>query len=159
MTDHGTTPARPGDHFYMLRALHEARLAAEKGEVPVGAIAVHRGEIVAVGGNQTITDCDPTAHAEVVALRALGRKLGNYRTVGVTLYVTLEPCVMCAGAMVHARVGRLVFGASDPKTGALGGAVNLMSSAAVNHRFDVTAGVLGTECGDLLRTFFRERRQ
>lgn len=143
----------------MLRALREARLAAEKGEVPVGAIAVHRGEIVAVGGNQTITDCDPTAHAEVVALRALGRKLGNYRTVGVTLYVTLEPCVMCAGAMVHARVGRVVFGASDPKTGALGGAVNLMSSAAVNHRFDVTAGVLGTECGDLLRTFFRERRQ
>ena len=143
----------------MLRALREARLAAEKGEVPVGAIAVHRGEIVAVGGNRTITDCDPTAHAEVVGLRALGRKLGNDRTVGVTLYVTLEPCVMCAGAMVHARVGRVVFGASDPKTGALGGAVKLMSSAAVNHRFDVTAGVLGTECGDLLRTFFRERRQ
>ncbi|MEL7310159.1 MAG: tRNA adenosine(34) deaminase TadA [Pseudomonadota bacterium] len=159
MISNDATPARLGDHFFMMSALQQAKIAARRGEVPVGAVAVQRGRVIAVGSNRTITDHDPTAHAEIVALRAGAAQMQNYRTDGVTIYVTLEPCPMCAGAMVHARVDRVVFGAADPKTGALGGALDLLSSSAVNHRFEVTQGVLGAECGEMLRTFFRERRQ
>ncbi len=146
------------DLKWMRRALALARQAAAAGEVPVGAVLVRRGEAVGEGFNRPISDCDPTAHAEMLALRAGAARLGGYRLDESTLYVTLEPCPMCAGAMIHARVDRLVFGAADPKSGAAGGALDVLGCAALNHRVAVTSGVLADECGTLLREFFATRR-
>lgn len=146
------------DVAFMRRALELARTAAEAGEVPVGAVIVKDGEIVAEGCNRPIGTCDPTAHAEMVALRAAGTALGTYRLVDTTLYVTLEPCAMCASAMVHARVRRLVFGATDPRAGAAGSVFNIVQHAALNHRMESSGGVLAEECGTLLRDFFVARR-
>src|SRR5687768_5027131 len=142
----------------MRRALELARGAAEAGEVPVGAVLVHDSRIVAEGSNRPIGTDDPTAHAEMVALREAGIALGSYRLLGTTLYVTLEPCAMCASAMVHARVSRLVFGATDPRAGAAGSIFNIVQHPALNHRLEVTGGVLADECGTLLRSFFAARR-
>jgi tRNA(adenine34) deaminase len=146
------------DEDFMRRALELARAAAAAGEVPVGAVLASAGEIVAEGFNRPISSCDPTAHAEMIALRAGGERLRNYRLPGTTLYVTLEPCAMCASAMVHARVARLVYGATDPRVGAAGSIFNIAQHDALNHRLDVTGGVLGDECGALLREFFFARR-
>ena len=143
----------------MATALAEARLAAEAGEVPIGAVVVHEGAILARGQNRVLRDNDPTAHAEIVALRAAAAALGNYRLNGCTLYVTLEPCAMCAGAMIHARIDRLVFGAADPKAGACGSVLEVLNHPRLNHQMQVEKGVLAEEAGELLRTFFRERRQ
>lgn len=146
------------DLGYMRAALAEARLAAEAGEVPVGAVVVAGGEIVARGHNRSETDSDPSAHAEIVALRAAARAQGNYRLTGATLYVTLEPCAMCMGALVQARIERLVFGAYDPKAGAAGSAIDLSDSPSFNHRFEINGGVMAEECGALLKTFFESKR-
>lgn len=146
------------DQYWMRRALELARWAATVGEVPVGAVLVLGHEVMGEGWNRPIGAHDPTAHAEMVALRAAAARLGNYRLVGSTLYVTLEPCPMCAGAMIHARVARLVFGAADPRAGAAGTVFNLLQSGHLNHRVAVTGGVLAEECGLLLREFFRVRR-
>lgn len=142
----------------MAMALEQARQAAAAGEVPVGAVVVRDGEVLATGRNSPVADSDPTSHAEIVALRAAARALGNYRLDGCTLYVTLEPCAMCVGAMLHARLARVVFGARDPKTGAAGSVVDLFAQRALNHRTEVEGGVLQHECGELLARFFRERR-
>lgn len=142
----------------MTEALALAQAAGARGEVPVGAVVVKDGAIVGRGGNATIADCDPTAHAEIVALREAGRALGNYRLPGCDLYVTIEPCVMCAGAILHARIGRLVFGATDTKTGACGSVVDLFALPRLNHHATVTGGVLAGECGALLTDFFGARR-
>jgi tRNA(adenine34) deaminase len=146
------------DHFWMEQAIALAQEAAAVGEVPVGALLVKDNVSIGTGYNRVIGLCDPTAHAEVLALREAAHQLGNYRLVDSTLYVTLEPCPMCAGAMVHARVNRLVFGASDPRTGACGSVYNLVQSDYLNHQVEITAGILGEICGGLLRKFFRERR-
>jgi tRNA(adenine34) deaminase len=155
MTSH---PANDLDPAMLRRALGLARQAEAAGEVPVGAVVVMDGEVIGEGWNQPVTRHDPAAHAEILAMREAGRKVGNYRLVGATLYVTLESCAMCAGAMVHARIRRLVFGAADPKTGAAGGVFDLVRAPQLNHQIDVTAGVLADECGDLLKSFFRARR-
>lgn len=146
------------DQYRMSRALELAREAAEVGEVPVGAVLVRDGEIIGEGRNQPIGACDPTAHAEIVALRAAAVRVGNYRLMDSTLYVTLEPCPMCAGAIVHARVARVVFGATDPRAGAAGTVCNLLQTDFLNHRTEVVSGVLAMECATLLREFFRVRR-
>jgi tRNA(adenine34) deaminase len=146
------------DEVLMRAALVEARAAAAAGEVPIGAVAVLGGEIVARGQNRVLRDCDPTAHAEVVAMRAAAQAVGNYRLLDCGLFVTLEPCAMCAGAMIHARLGRLVYGAADPKAGAAGSVLEVVNHPRLNHQMEVTGGVLAEECGDLLREFFRERR-
>ena len=140
----------------MRRALDLARLAAEAGEVPVGAVLVRDGEVIGEGGNRTRTDFDPTAHAEIVALRAGGRALGNHRLPGTTLYVTLEPCTMCAGAIGHARVARLVYGAADPKGGAVESGVRFFDQPTSHHRPEVVR--MKTDAGEMLRAFFRARR-
>ncbi len=142
----------------MAEALAEARLAAESGEVPIGAIVVHNGAILARGQNRVLRDVDPTAHAEIVALRAAAAALGNYRLSGATLYVTLEPCAMCAGAMVHARLDRLVFAAADPKTGACGSVLAVLNHPQLNHLLEIAQGILAEESAALLRGFFRDRR-
>ncbi len=142
----------------MRAALAEARLAAESGEVPVGAVVVVGGEVIASGHNRSETDCDPSAHAEIVALREAARKTGNYRLTNATLYVTLEPCAMCMGALVQARVERLVFGAYDPKAGAAGSAIDLSDSPSFNHRFEINGGILAEECGAGLKVFFESKR-
>jgi tRNA(adenine34) deaminase len=146
------------DEDFMREALALAREAAGADEVPVGAVVVVDGEIVGRGFNQPIGRHDPTAHAEVMALRDAATRLDNYRLPGSTLYVTLEPCVMCAGAIMHARVGRVVFGARDPKTGAAGSVVDLFGEARLNHHADIVGGVLAEECGALLSGFFAARR-
>jgi tRNA(adenine34) deaminase len=146
------------DAQYMRLALEAAREAERAGEVPIGAVIVVEDRVVARGSNRTIADCDPTAHAEIVALRAAAKELGNYRLGGATLYVTLEPCAMCAGAMVQARVERLVYGADDPKGGAVGGSFRLLEHPLLNHRVEVTWGVLAEECASLLQGFFAARR-
>jgi len=146
------------DLVFMARALELAREAAAAGEVPVGAVVVKDGRIVAEGWNRPIGTCDPTAHAEIVALRAAGTALDTYRLTDTTLYVTLEPCAMCAGAMVHARVRRLVFGALDPRAGAAGSVFSVVQNPALNHRIETSGGVLADECGTLLRDFFAARR-
>lgn len=148
----------PDDEYWMRQALSAAQAAGARGEVPVGAVVVRRGEVIAVGGNSPIQDHDPTAHAEITALRTAARKLGNYRLEECELYVTLEPCAMCAGAMLHARLKRVVFGARDPRTGAAGSVVDLFSQPLLNHQTKWNSGVLADECGGLLRTFFRSRR-
>jgi tRNA(adenine34) deaminase len=142
----------------MARALEIAREAGDRGEVPVGAVLVKEGAVVAEGANRPIAGCDPTAHAEIEALRAGARVLGNYRLTGTTLYVTMEPCPMCAGALVHARVERLVYGAPDLRAGAAGTVMDVLASPAVNHRVSVTGGVREDECRALLQEFFRARR-
>ncbi len=142
----------------MRQALAEARAAAEAGEVPVGAVVVKDGQVIASGRNAPIAGHDPTAHAEIVALRAAAQALGNYRLDGCTLYVTLEPCAMCSGAMLHARLARVVFGAVDPKTGAAGSVLDLFAQPRLNHQTEVAGGVLAAECAGLLRDFFKERR-
>jgi len=142
----------------MQYALNLAQQAAAEQEVPVGAVLVRGDELLAEGWNQSIGNSDPTAHAEIQTLRAAATRIGNYRLPDTTLYVTLEPCPMCAGAIVHARIGRVVFGAADPRTGAAGTIFNLLQAPELNHRCEITAGVLAQECGELLRGFFRERR-
>ena len=147
------------DEAFMAEALAYARAAALLGEVPVGAVVVRDGAIIATGHNRRELDADPTAHAELLAMREAARVLGDWRLEGCTVYVTLEPCPMCAGAMVLARVDRCVYGCSDPKGGFLGTVDDLSQVEALNHRFEVTAGVRGEECAALLRTFFRELRE
>ena len=142
----------------MTRALELARVAESEGEVPVGAVIVKDDAVVAEGWNRPIHSCDPTAHAEIVALRAAGEALRTYRLTETTLYVTLEPCAMCASAMVHARVRRLVFAASVPRAGAAGSVFNIIQHASLNPRLECTSGVLAEECGALLRGFFAARR-
>jgi tRNA(adenine34) deaminase len=139
-------------------ALAEARLAAEAGEVPVGAVVVIGGEVVGRGHNQPIASFDPTAHAEIVALREAGRRMGNYRLTGATMYVTVEPCLMCVGALVHARVETVVFGALEPKAGALVSTQRAHEHPALNHRLQVVSGVMAEECAELMRRFFKDRR-
>lgn len=146
------------DEVWMRRALALAERAAGEGEVPVGAVLVKEGAIVGEGYNRPIGATDPTAHAEVLALRDAAARLGNYRLPGSTLYVTIEPCTMCAGALVHARIERLVFGAREPRQGAVRSASRVLDVEGRNHRVDVTEGVLGEACGDLLRGFFRQKR-
>jgi tRNA(adenine34) deaminase len=147
------------DETFMREALRLAREAAACGEVPVGAVVVRDGEVIGYGFNAPISRSDPTAHAEIRALRDAARCLGNYRLAGCSLYVTLEPCVMCAGAMLHARISRLIYGAPDPKTGACGSVIDLFSEPRLNHHTEVTAGVLAEECGGLLREFFAGKRK
>ena len=146
------------DQTYMHAALAQARKAQAAGEVPVGAVVVQDGEIVGSGFNAPISRHDPTAHAEILALRDAAERLGNYRLPGCELYVTLEPCAMCVGAMLHARIARLIYGATDPKTGACGSVINLFGEAKLNHHASVTPGVLAEECGLLLREFFAAKR-
>ncbi|WP_233575748.1 tRNA adenosine(34) deaminase TadA [Noviherbaspirillum saxi] len=147
------------DTIFMQQALSQAHNAWALGEVPVGAVVVKDGQVIATGFNQPIGNHDPTAHAEVVALRAAAAVLGNYRLPGCELYVTLEPCAMCSGAMMHARLSRVVFGASDPKTGACGSVVNLFAQEKLNHHTELVGGVLAEECAGLLKQFFAERRR
>jgi tRNA(adenine34) deaminase len=146
------------DIDFMEAALAEARLAAEAGEVPIGAVVAREGAIVARGQNRVLRDVDPTAHAEMVALRAAAAAVGNYRLNGCTLYVTLEPCSMCAGAMIHARLDRLAFAAADPKAGAAGSVLAVLNHPQLNHQMQVEQGICGEEAAELLRSFFRERR-
>ena len=146
------------DQAYMRLAIEQARLAGAQGEVPVGAVLVHKEQVIGRGFNQSITLHDPSAHAEMVAIRAAAQSLENYRIPESTLYVTLEPCAMCCGAMLHARVKRVVFGATDPKTGMAGSVSNLFAMKQINHQTEVQAGVLADECGELLKEFFRQRR-
>jgi tRNA(adenine34) deaminase len=146
------------DEDYMRLALEQAHIAGSLGEVPVGAIVVCDGEVVGRGFNRPIAARDPTAHAEVAALRDASTRLANYRIPGCTLYVTLEPCTMCAGAMMHARISRVVFGARDPKTGAAGSVIDLFGETRLNHHAAIAGGVLADECGALLSSFFAARR-
>jgi tRNA(adenine34) deaminase len=146
------------DSDYMQLALTLARDAALAGEVPVGALLVKDGEIIGRGYNAPISGHDPSAHAEMQSIRAAAQKLGNYRLTGCTLYVTLEPCAMCAGVIQHARISRLVYGAADPKTGACGSVVDLMAEAQLNHHCEVTGGILADECGRILSDFFAAKR-
>ena len=146
-------------HEHLMRAaLDQARAASAAGEVPVGAVVALDGRIIGEGFNQPISSCDPTAHAEIVALRAAAKAAGNYRLAGATLCVTVEPCVMCVGALVHARIGTLVFGALEPKTGAVRSTMTLLDDPSWNHRLVVAAGVMADECRELMQAFFRERR-
>lgn len=142
----------------MRLAIEQAQLAAQSGEVPVGAVLVRDGQVISKAFNRPIANHDPSAHAEMLALREAALLEENYRIPGSTLYVTLEPCAMCSGAMLHARISRVVFGASDPKTGAAGSVLDLFASKQINHQTSVEGGVMGEECGQLLRDFFKERR-
>ena len=146
------------DRQAMQAALAEARLAADAGEVPIGAVIVHQGAIIARGQNRVLRNVDPTAHAEIVALRAAAAALANYRLSGCTLYVTLEPCAMCAGAILHARVSRLVYAAPDPKAGACGSVLSVLNHPQLNHQIQMEQGILADESAELLRDFFRDRR-
>ncbi len=146
------------DLRFMARALELAREAERAGEVPVGAVIVKDGAIVGEGWNRPISTSDPTAHAEIIALRAAAQTLGSYRLLDTTLYVTLEPCAMCAGAMVHSRVKRLVYAATDPRAGAAGSVFNIVNHPALNHRLECEGGLMAEECGSLLRAFFMARR-
>lgn len=152
------TETLKSDVEFMRAALEEARAAGLRGEVPVGAAIVIDGRIVSRAGNRTITDCDPAAHAEIVALRAAAQKIGNYRLLGATMYVTIEPCSMCAGALIQARVSRLVYGADDPKGGAVRTCLSVLDNPYLNHRVEVAPGVLAEDSGDILRSFFAARR-
>jgi tRNA(adenine34) deaminase len=151
--------AKAPHEAFMREALVEARRAADAGEVPIGAVLVVDGAIVARGYNRPISAFDPTAHAEICVLRDAARTRGNYRLIGATLYVTVEPCLMCVGALVHARVAEVVFGAAEPKTGALGSALQALDLPGLNHRFAVTGGVCGDECRVVMQAFFKARRE
>ena len=146
------------DSKAMEAALAEARFAAEAGEVPIGAVVVREGEIITRGQNRVLRDNDPTAHAEIVSIREAARILANYRLNGCSLFVTLEPCAMCAGAVIHARLDRVVFAAADPKTGACGSVLSVLNHPQLNHKMQVEQGIMADEAGELLRRFFRERR-
>ena len=150
--------AHDPDRYWMGHALALARRAGAAGEVLVGAVLVREGVILGEGWNQSIVACDPTAHAEMLAMRTAAAASGNYRLANCTLYATLEPCPMCAGAMIHARITRLVFGAADPRAGAAGSVFNLLQTEVLNHRIQIVGGLLAEECGSLLREFFRVRR-
>jgi tRNA(adenine34) deaminase len=143
---------------FMHLAMEEARAAAVAGEIPIGALMVHDSKILARSGNRTIRDCDPTAHAEMVVMREASRVLKNYRLAGTTLYVTIEPCSMCAGGIVQARIPRLVYGANDPKGGAVRSCFEVLSNSSLNHQVEIVPGVLAPECASLLQTFFAARR-
>ena len=148
------------DDRYMELALEEARKAKAAGEVPIGAVIVDgTGQVIGIGFNQPVSSCDPTAHAEIVALRNAARRIGNYRLTALTLYCTMEPCAMCAGAIVHARIARLVYGAADPKAGAAGSLYNIVDDPRLNHRVDVFPGVRGQQCADLVNEFFEKKRE
>ncbi|MGF7179894.1 tRNA adenosine(34) deaminase TadA [Tunturiibacter psychrotolerans] len=153
------TPANENDEAYLRKAIAEANDAEANGEVPVGAIVVHQNKIIGRGQNRVLRDNDPTAHAEIVALRQAGLYLHNYRLEDCTLYVTLEPCAMCAGAILHARITRLVYAAPDPKAGACGSVLSVMNHPQLNHKVEVTPNLLAEECGAILTAFFRKRRQ
>jgi tRNA(adenine34) deaminase len=146
------------DSECMHLAIEQARAAGAGGEVPIGAVIVLENRVLAAAGNRTITDCDPTAHAEIIALRAAARALGNYRLTGAALYVTIEPCAMCAGALVQARIARLIYGADDPKGGAIRTCMRVLDAPALNHRVSIEPGVLAEECAALLQSFFSTRR-
>jgi len=146
------------DRQFMQQALEQAKLAALAGEVPVGAVLVRDGQVISRAFNKPISENDPSAHAEMLALRQAAKSDENYRLPGATLYVTLEPCTMCAGAILHARLDRIVYGATDPKTGAAGSVLDVFSSKQINHQTIVEGGVMSEECGQLLRDFFKERR-
>jgi tRNA(adenine34) deaminase len=155
----GITGERDRATALMGRALELARAARSQGEVPVGAVLVdERGVLIAEAGNRPIAERDPTAHAEIVALRAAGRALSNYRLPGTTLYVTLEPCPMCAGAIIHARVARVVYAAADPRVGAAGSVFDILGDPRLNHRVEVSGGLLAPQSAELLKAFFAERR-
>lgn len=155
----GQTPGiTPRDRDYMQQALVLARRAAEEGEVPVGAVLIRDFAVIGEGWNRPIGTCDPTGHAEIVALRAAAETAGNYRLPGTTLYVTIEPCAMCVGALVHARIDRLVYGAREPRAGAVESRFQLLQQEAYNHRIGVVGGVLEKECGAIVRAFFQSRR-
>jgi tRNA(adenine34) deaminase len=147
------------DELWMEEALREAQRAAALGEVPVGAVVVRHGIIVGRGANRPITDSDPTAHAEIAALREAGRAMGNYRLEDCELYVTIEPCAMCAGAITHARIRRLIYGADDPKVGAVKSVMHVLNHSQMNHRVEVTSGVLAGRAMEMLQSFFRDRRK
>jgi len=155
---HSQNPAFAFDEQWMQEALLLAHRAEAAGEVPVGAVVIKDGVIIGRGFNQPISAHDPTAHAEIIAMREAARALNNYRLTDTTLYVTLEPCAMCAGAMVHARIRRLVFGAADPRAGAAGSIFNIVQMPELNHRVEITSGVLAEQCGELLKIFFLQRR-
>lgn len=146
------------DFEYMQLAIEQAEAAALLGEVPIGAVVVLDGRILAAAGNRTIIDCDPTAHAEIVALREAARRIGNHRLIGASLYVTVEPCAMCAGALVQARVARLIYGADEPKGGAIRTCMQVLDSPSLNHRVEVVSGVLASDSVQLLQSFFSARR-
>jgi tRNA(adenine34) deaminase len=156
MNDH-TAPA--SDELWMEEALRVAQRALNAGEVPVGAIVVRAGKIVGRGWNRNLTDVDPTAHAEILALREAGARVGNHRLGECELFATIEPCAMCAGAMVHARLKRLVYGADDPKAGAVQSVLQVLNHPQLNHQMEVSRGVLAQRCADLLQSFFRQRRE
>lgn len=155
---YGTEAAGKSDELWMQEALRQAQRALEAGEVPVGAIVVCKGQVVGRGYNRNILDHDPSAHAEIMALREAGATVGNHRLGDCELFVTIEPCAMCAGAMVHARIQRLIFGADDPKAGAVHSVMHLLNHPALNHRIEVRGGVLGGQCAEVLQEFFRSRR-
>ena len=157
MTNH-QQPTIASDEFWMEEALRAAQRALEAGEVPVGAVVVHAGEIVGRGWNRSLADSDPTAHAEIIALRQAGANLGNHRLGDCELFVTIEPCPMCAGALVHSRVKRVVYGANDPKAGAIHSVMEVLNHPRLNHRTEVRGGVLAGRSAELLQSFFRNRR-
>ena len=146
------------DEYWMSLALEQARAGADAGEVPVGAVLVKEGRVLARAFNQPISSCDPSAHAEIAVIRRGARELANYRLTGTSLFVTIEPCAMCAGALVHARVARLVYGAPEPRAGAIESHIGLLRQPHLNHHVDVTGGVLADECAELMRAFFASRR-
>ena len=146
------------DVAFMYLALEEARAVAAAGEVPIGALIVHDGKILARSGNRTIRDCDPTAHAEILVIRQAARLLRNYRMPGTSLYVTIEPCSMCAGAIIQARIPRLIYGADDPKGGAFRSCFEILTHGSLNHQVDVVPGVLAPDCAEILQSFFAARR-
>jgi tRNA(adenine34) deaminase len=159
-TQKNTISMQPeADEAWMELALEQAALAAAAGEVPVGALVIKDGEILGRGHNRNLLDNDPTAHAEIVALRQAAARMGNHRLTGCTMIATIEPCSMCAGALIHARLARLVYGASDPKAGAAGSTVQVINHPSLNHRMEVRAGVLAGKCSEVLQKFFRQKRQ
>lgn len=147
------------DAFWMERALEQARMAGQAGEVPVGALVIKDGKILGSSHNRNLLDKDPTAHAEIVALRQAAAAIGNHRLTGCEMFVTIEPCAMCAGAMIHARIARLVYGAGDPKAGAAGSVLEVLNHPRLNHQMKLTPGVLAQQCSEILREFFRTRRK
>ena len=146
------------DESWMEQALEQARMAAQAGEVPVGALVIKDGKIIGLGHNRNLLDHDPAAHAEIVALRQSAARLGNHRLTGCEMFVTIEPCAMCAGALVHARLARLVYGTSDPKAGAAGSVLQVLNHPGLNHKMEIRSGVLAEKCSEILQKFFREKR-